>query len=457
MQRIQVQTGPFYDALLRERSGQAVDYVLLPRLGPVLPLRSIVRGRVLERSSGSQHLFVALDRGPAGVLPLTAPGAKQLSAGQNVLVQIVQEAHGDKGPKLDTRLSLLGPYLVLKRSVRGGRISRRLAQAPGAKRAQDLVHQLAEALPRLPALEALGPWGLILRQVPQPDDLVDLAAEAEALVRWMTRLLAQDSEGALASLTSMADVRALALYGLLGEARDGPLAIAVDQPRLFSDLPVPLGRAAQEGSSAEDQGRLATLLEVLRSPRIPLSGGGQIWLEPTRALLSVDIDAGPRAGEDPETVRLETNRAAAAVLLPQLKLRGAGGLIAVDFLNLARRKDREGVLALLDQGRAADPLLGERTGFSPFGLVQLVRERERRPLYDWPAEEPLFSAQTLMGRLKAENRATPGGLFLIEAERSLVAWLEKGEGAQAWAEATAGLRFRLCVGQGPARVALENR
>ena len=120
---------------------------------------------------------------------------------------------------------------------------------------------------------------------------------------------------------------------------------------------------------------LAEMIDDLLAPRVGLSGGGHMMIEPTRALVAVDVNTGP---DTSPAASLKANIAAARELPRQLRLRGLGGQVVVDFAPMPKR-DR----AVLDQViRAA--FKGETeanlAGWTTLGLYEMTRKRDRLPL-----------------------------------------------------------------------------
>lgn len=155
-------------------------------------------------------------------------------------------------------------------------------------------------------------------------------------------------------------------------------AIPADVPRLrraaqAAGLAVPVtmhgtGLPLFEAHDLEEA--VAALIE----PRVPLPGGGEIVIEPTEALVAVDVNGGERGNA------LSINLAAVKVLARQMRLRNLGGVVVVDFLTLRRRGDRDQLLAAMRNAVATDSAGVEVYGLSRLGLMELVRHRRGKSL-----------------------------------------------------------------------------
>ena len=120
-------------------------------------------------------------------------------------------------------------------------------------------------------------------------------------------------------------------------------------------------------------------LEALKSDIIKLPGGGSLTIEPTRALISVDINSGKNIGKNGA---LETNRSAMLELPRQLRLRGLGGIVNIDFAPL-KKVDRALMISLLRDQLIEDPVKTDIVGWSPVGNLELNRKNERTRVTEW--------------------------------------------------------------------------
>jgi Rne/Rng family ribonuclease len=118
------------------------------------------------------------------------------------------------------------------------------------------------------------------------------------------------------------------------------------------------------------------LLAAVLSPRVPLPGGGHMMVEPTRALIAVDVNTGP---DTSPAAGLKANIAAARDLPRQLRLRGLGGQVVVDFAPVPK-KERTLLEQVLRAAFKADGAESSLSGWTTLGLYELVRKRDRRPL-----------------------------------------------------------------------------
>ena len=118
------------------------------------------------------------------------------------------------------------------------------------------------------------------------------------------------------------------------------------------------------------------MIAALRDPAIPLPGGASLIVEPTRALVAVDVNTGPDASP---AAGLKANIAAARALPRALRCRGLGGQVTIDFAP-SPKKDRRQIETTLRAAFKADPIETVLAGWTPLGHFELQRKRERLPL-----------------------------------------------------------------------------
>jgi ribonuclease G len=360
----------------------------------------ILRARVSKVLPGMQAAFVDLggERGAflhASALPPVAtagsppPIEQRLREGEVVTVQVEREALRGKGARVTCRLSVPGTSLVLMPGGRGvAAVSRRIRDRAERSR-------LAQLLARLPGEDD----GWIARTAARGQPPETLCAEAEWLLAcWRKACSSASATGAgklpcvvlrepgfveelLAGvpeeelheivLDDAADRQAL-LDGLV--ARSSSLVTRV---RLHSSTDAPLFVAA---------GVAPDLDRALRR-RVWLRSGGYLVIEETEALVSIDVNTGKHTGKtDLERTVLRTNLEAAAEVPRQLRLRGLGGIVVVDMIDMEAEDHRAAVLERLRTALRDDPARTRVAGVDEFGLVVLTRKATRPGLLELATE-----------------------------------------------------------------------
>ena len=312
-----------------------------------------------------------LRKGAAGITELLEPR-------QKVLVQVMKEPTGTKGPRLTGNLALPGRYLVLQPSGQGVNISRRIGSEGERNR-----------------LRALG----VLVKPPGAGLLIRTEADGiseELLIDDLESLLRQWEAIQKAAETASPPV-------LLNRDEDFIHRIlrdhtGLDLDRVVVESPAALERVrsflGEEGSHVvvEAHPEPSELLEDYKvngairdglKPRVDLPSGGYVIIEPTEALTVIDVNSGSftRSANSRETV-LWTNCEAAIEIARQLRLRNIGGVIIVDFIDMDSRRDQLQLLehftgAIRDD--AARPQIAQLT---ELGLVELTRKRQGQNIYE---------------------------------------------------------------------------
>lgn len=301
------------------------------------PLPGAIFRAVADRPmKGQGGLFVKLPGG-SGFLRQTAG----IAPGQRLLVQITGPAEAGKAHPVTTRLLFKSRYAIVTPEAPGLNVSRRIRE--------DALRADLEALAQRAMAGADDSLGLILR-----------SACAGA-----------GDDEIFADIAAMRDLAQAVLADLAG----GPELLvegAGAHETAWRDWADPEPDAVVEGGFA-DHG-VVEMIDALLAPRVAL-GEGHMMIEPTRALVAVDVNTG---ADTSPAASLKANIAAARELPRQLRLRGLGGQIVVDFAPMPK-KDR----AVLDQViRAAFKSEGDANlaGWTVLGLYEMTRKRDRLPL-----------------------------------------------------------------------------
>lgn len=304
------------------------------------PLTGAIYRAVADRPmKGMGGMFVKLPGNESGFLRQT----DGIAPGQRVLVQVSGPAEPGKALPVTSRLLFKGRLAIVTPGAPGLNISRRIKDE--ALRAD--LQALADA-----AMTGADPQlGLILRSASEAADEGEIAEEIAELRELASAVLA-DLDGGPELLVEGASAQDTAWRDWNDPAPDEVVESG------FADLGV------------------LELLDALRGPRVDLQGGGHMMVEPTRALVAVDVNTGP---DTSPAASLKINIAAARDLPRQLRLRGLSGQVVVDFAPMPK-KDR----AILDQViKAAFRAEGGEAnlaGWTTLGLYELTRKRDRLPL-----------------------------------------------------------------------------
>lgn len=183
-------------------------------------------------------------------------------------------------------------------------------------------------------------------------------------------------------------------------------------------------------SEAESGVDLDPIFDAALEPNVPLPGGGRLIIEPTAALVAIDVDA---AGRKSQAVgarfAMEVNKAAAKEAARQIRLRGFGGVVAIDFLPLKKKADQSALDGAIKAAFKGDPARIDIAPPSRFAIVELARQRIGRPLHEIMHERPgVRSVETAaldaLRALEREGRANRGAKLVLETGSDIHAWLD---------------------------------
>ncbi|MBV1864567.1 MAG: ribonuclease E/G [Rhodobacteraceae bacterium] len=323
------------------QDGVLHDLIIAPLNDPRAQPEAIYRAKVMRPMKGQHGVTVDLGQGQTGFLKQ----AKGLSPGQMLLVQVATHAERSKSPPVTTKLLFKSRYAILTPDAPGLNIARKIRDDDERDRLMEVAHEALHGADKS--------LGLILRSACEGidrdtlfDDISDMRQLAEGVL---------DDAGDKAELLLVAPVPATRAWRDWGE-------------------PEP-DEVVQSEGSMELVG-VRDLIDELYQPLAPLPAGASMIIEPTSALIAVDVNTGSDASLG---AGLKANIATARDLPRQLRLRGLAGQIVIDFAPMPR-KDRRALEQALSRSLRLDGIETILVGWTPLGHFELQRKRERIPL-----------------------------------------------------------------------------
>lgn len=186
-------------------------------------------------------------------------------------------------------------------------------------------------------------------------------------------------------------------------------------------------------ADAQLRAKLDAAIEDALARIAPIPGGGVLSIEPTAALVAIDVDAGGRQGSgDPERFALDLNIAAAHEAARQIRLRNLGGLIAIDFVSLRAKSHQKQLEEAVREAFAGDPWSVQFGALSRFGVFDLARSQLRRPLHEQLRDDdgrltPETVALMALRAIEREARAQTGRQIACTVSPEVKAWLDSAE------------------------------
>ncbi len=311
---------------------------------------------------------------------LAKGGLKTPAPGDEVIVQLSREAVKSKEPSLTANLNFAGKYAILTPLKRSVGFSAKITDHLWKEKIRPEIER-----------ELGDESGLIVRTNAYGED-EKLFAEIKVLLGRYRDVLSKAKTRTLFSLLYAEEPEYLksirnAPRGSLSEIITDDEEIykaieedlAVDEPEekekltLYTDRQLPLLKLYS----------LETALRQARQKRVWLRSGGYLVIEPTEAMVVIDVNTGKYSGNiSMDAAIKKTNSEAALEICHQLRLRNLSGIIMIDFIDMKSEEDRAQLLSELRKKAAQDPVKTTVVDLTQLGLVEMTRKKSRRPLYE---------------------------------------------------------------------------
>jgi ribonuclease G len=315
--------------------------------------------------------------------PTKLPAIQEhLRKGDTILVQVTKEPIGTKGPRLTSQISLPGRFLVYMPFSSHVGVSRKIDQRDERGRLRALAREIRPE----------GAGGLIVRTVGEELNRERFAGEFERLRSlWEKIERRAESSKAPALVHREAKLVSGVIRDLFSDKFD---ALIVDNKQVHNEIVQYVGsvdpdlmsriKLYTDPTPLFDQYGIEEEIGEAFQRKVNLSSGGYIIVEPTEALVSIDVNTGRFTGKgkkDPEETILRTNLDAAREVARQLRLRDVGGIIVVDFIDMESQENRDRVLQEVRTQLGRDRARTKAFEVSDLGLIEMTRQRVRPPLF----------------------------------------------------------------------------
>jgi len=378
--------------------------------------------------------------------------ADELKRGQTKLVQVIKEAIGTKGPRVTAQVSLAGRFLVYMPFASKVGVSRKIESRELRARLREMVTKLVPA--------DSGGW--IIRTV--ADDLTEASCKREIdhLLGLWKKIKRKASSGRAPALVQRETSLTRGIVrDLLSDKVD---LLLVDSKLLYNEVeqylkqidPELLPRVKMHHAETPlfDEYDIETEIRNLFKQRVELPTGGYLIIQPTEALISIDVNTGRYTGKrDPESTILRTNLEAAHEVARQLRLRDIGGIIVVDFIDMETKSNRDKVLHELRTHLGRDRARTRAFAVSELGLIEMTRQRVRPSLWQSMTTEcptctgtgRVFRPEVVVRRMERSLKRAGAdhkerqlsvrlhpevALYLVEQEPNFLRQLEKQTGLE---------------------------
>lgn len=299
--------------------------------------------------------------------------------GDEVVVQVIKEGIGTKGPTLSTYVSIPGRYLVLMPALGRVGVSRKIDDDESRRRLRDILTELnppkglgfivrtagqdrtkKELSRDLAYLLRL--WKVIVRRMKKQAAPIDIYEESDMIIRTIRDIVSSDVDSIFVDEEKSYE-RAKEFLQLVMPRHVSKLHFYDGKEPLFHKY------------------KLENEIATIHNREVPLPNGGSIVIDQTEALVAIDVNSGRfRIDDSAEETAFRLNMAAAKEISRQLRLRDLGGVIVNDFIDMRREKHRRGLERALRDAMKRDRARTKILRTSPFGLVEMTRQRVRPSL-----------------------------------------------------------------------------
>jgi ribonuclease E len=356
---------------------------------------NIFKGKVLKVERGLQAAFVDYGGGKDGFLPLKdvspeylseqengqSHGKPVLKAGQEIIVQAVREAIGNKGALLTSNISLPGRYLVLLPNKPGSGISRKVESEEDRQKIKSIMTQI-----KIPE-----DMGFIVRTAGFNRTRQEISRDYQLLMRlWKEICNKAKSINKPSLIYQETDFGVRSLRDYLTPEID---EILVDDPETFRKMRAYLKAVAprhlkiikhyKEKSPIFDRFQLEEQIQVIYQERVDLKSGGHIVINPTEAMITIDVNSGRGSNKrNIEETAFKTNIEACEEIARQLRLRDLGGLIVIDFIDMMDKKHNAEVEKAFKKALSIDKARIQLSRISKFGMLELSRQKKQSTIQE---------------------------------------------------------------------------
>ncbi len=377
-----------------------VEEYNIERVGTSSIINSVFKGRIRNIEQGLKAMFIdiGLDKNaflhfwdaiPAaleGMEEVNRRGAKKKKridskdiptlypVGSEIMVQVTKGAVGNKGPRVTTNISLAGRLLVLMPLNDTCGISRKIEDPKERARLRKILEDI----------ELPEGMGVILRTEAMGKRARHIIRDLNILIeQWNDTVAVRDSQPAPVCCLQEPDLIERTVRDFLTEDIDEVACDDQATVERMQKLATQISKRAKrrinfyQGQSAlfEHYG-IQKQIDNAFYRQVWLPCGGYIVIDQTEALVAIDVNTGRNKGnKDQDKLLVETNLEAATEVARQLRLRNMGGLIVVDFIDMKHRKDQQAVYKAMLQHLKRDKAKTQVTQISPFGLMEMTRQR----------------------------------------------------------------------------------
>lgn len=360
---------------------------------------------------------------------------KMIRPGQEIIVQVVKEPGGTKGPRISSHITLPGRYMVLLPTVPYVGVSRKIDGDVNRSRLRNLGL----------ALVGNSQMGVILRTASDKATEEMIRSEYKNLVKMWQDIHTRGTHTKAPNLIHSDGSLALrAIRDMLNEDTEGIVAddiVMFDELKRYADMFAPEWaekiRLHSGATPIFDVYRVDAQTDKCFGRHVWLKSGGSLVIEETEALTVIDVNTGKFTGKKSlgETI-FKINCEAAAEIMRQIRLRDIGGIIIVDFIDMENSEQKHAILDILKDLSKNDRNRTAIGSITPLGLVEMTRKKVRQSMTkqlmhicsacggNGVAPSYETTARRIARELWKRKRAGDTGPVLIEAIEPVIGWVK---------------------------------
>ncbi len=307
--------------------------------------------------------------------------ADMLKQGQEIIVQIAKEPLGKKGARITSHVALPGRFLVYMPTLDHTGVSRKIASAEDRARLRHLVNE---------AKGAAG-GGFIVRTAAGSATADEVRADVEFLTRTWSEIKSRSEQRKAPSILHR-DLNLVERilrdfitpdFGAIWVDSEEEYTKVVEFMSRFQPQMVNRVKLYTKETPVFEEFGIQQEIDKGLKPKVWLKSGGYIVINHTEALVAIDVNTGKFVGKGSnrlEDTIVRTNVEAVKEIVRQMRLRDLGGIIVIDFIDMEERRNREKVMAALEDALRADRAPSKVLRFNEFGLVAITRKRTKQAL-----------------------------------------------------------------------------
>ncbi|MDI1319307.1 MAG: Rne/Rng family ribonuclease [bacterium] len=320
------------------------------------------------------------DAGPRTAQPTVKDIPGLYPPGSEIVIQVTKGPIGTKGPRTTTNLSLPGRYLILTPFSDGCGISRKIEDPQERKRLKTLINELT--IPE--------GMGVIVRTAGEGKKPRYFVRDLHLLLaKWTEIMRKMEHDRAPACLYQEPDIVERTVRDFLTEDIDRVLVDNEDDYKRTQDYVGQISNRSRgkivyykDSIPVFERYNIERQIEQTFQRRVPLPSGGEIVIDETEALISIDVNTGShksRSGDEKNTI-FQVNMEAATEISRQIRLRNIGGLVIMDFIDMKERRHRNSVYDRMVELMSEDKAKTHILPISSLGIMQMTRQRQQESL-----------------------------------------------------------------------------